>query len=731
MNDDNSSSSISNNNNNNININPYSILNIPNNASIEEIQKSYKLLSRSFHPDKQVQNREEAQQYFIKLKGAYDILIDPILKFVYDHFGYDGIIFIKRHTKLYEKLSILFKDDEGRSIHSSSIYYYDDNVQRAKILFEEAMQFYNFQTMSMKFNKPKITGSVKVNCNTTHSALLHEGIEPISLDVDGTNVSLSISQPDHHHSSQQQQQQQGGHKNVGVTLGASSSLQSKTGEGSTSGNISLEYEPVQGTEVHANVSTELNASTSKSNSQNKRQIKPKITIGSSRIMSNRTYVHTSLSAPLLSLFNFGISQKRLNDSDSNGQTVENSEKNDWLISLTTHRSLFEDKFRCTWISGISIPDTKLIYGMISISTSGKSKEEEEDDDDDSEDEDGGRHKNENQSRDDQQQNQQQRKKSTQNQVSKPTQYSLKLNIGMNHTPLQVSATKELSENQTGTVMCGFGPMGIDMRVLSTRIISKFCKLSLGVRHVAATGLSAIFQLERSGLNLSVPILVSTPMSREYAMKSIYVTLFMSLIDAVVGEHLNENDMLRKSNANGMNFDEMQIMTGKTLPVQTREDKLLEREKKRRDRAQQIQLMSRSASLKMEKEQSKEDGLVILSARYEVSGGESIDVTVALQFWVMNSCLHLPSMTKSNMLGFYDVRPEDNWQTDDSFWNRWSKIFKERMNGIKKHQDRSTVIPTLTVRYRYGKSVYEITIFDHEELSIPSISAMRLGGLYVS
>ncbi len=713
MNDDNSnqqdgSSSISN------NINPYAILNIPNDASLEDINKSYKLLSRSFHPDKQVQNRDEAQQYFIKLKGAYDILIDPILKFVYYHFGYDGIIFIKRHTKLYEKLCILLKDDEE---------YNDDNLQRAKILFQEAMQFYNFQTMSMKLNKPKITGSVKVNCNTTHSALLLEGVEPISLDVDGTHVSLSMSQP-------HQQQQHGGNKKIGMTLGASSSLQSKKGEGSTSGNISLEYEPVQGTEIHANVSTELNTSTSKSKMQkDKPQIEPKITIGSSRIMSDRTYVHASLSAPLFSLFNFGISQQRMNDSDNDGQIVENSDNNGWLVSLTTHRSLFDDKFRCTWISGISIPDTKLRYGMISISTSGKSKEDDEEEDDDSEEEDNTQQKqnDENQSKNDQQQ----RKKSTQNQVSKPTQYSLKLNIGMNHTPLQVSATKELSESQTGTVVCGFGPMGIDMRVLSTRIISKFCKLSLGVRHIAATGLSALFQLERSGVNLNVPILVSTSMSREYALKSIYVTLFMSLLDAVVGENLNENDLLRKTNTNRMNIDEMQIMTGKKISVQTHEDKLLEREKKRRDRLQQIQLMSRSASLKMEKEQSKEDGLVILLARYEVSGGESIDVTVALQFWVMNSSLHLPSMTKSNMLGFYDVRPEDNLQMDDSFWSRWSKIIKEYMNGMKNHQNRSAAIPTLTVRYRYGKGVYEVTVLDHEELSIPSTSAMRLGGLYVS
>ena len=60
---------------------PYAILNVSQNANLEEIQKSYKLLSRSFHPDKQPPGpqREAAQKYFIQLKGSYDILVDPVL----------------------------------------------------------------------------------------------------------------------------------------------------------------------------------------------------------------------------------------------------------------------------------------------------------------------------------------------------------------------------------------------------------------------------------------------------------------------------------------------------------------------------------------------------------------------------------------------------------------------------------------------------------------------------
>ena len=76
---------------------------------------------------------------------------------------------------------------------------------------------------------------------------------------------------------------------------------------------------------------------------------------------------------------------------------------------------------------------------------------------------------------------------------------------------------------------------------------------------------------------------------------------------------------------------------------------------KRVRMQQIELMSKTAEAKTRKEEMKDDGLVILMATYEVQDGDSIDVTIPLQFWVMNSALHLPPMSKSSMLGFCDVR----------------------------------------------------------------------------
>jgi hypothetical protein len=148
-------------------------------------------------------------------------------------------------------------------------------------------------------------------------------------------------------------------------------------------------------------------------------------------------------------------------------------------------------------------------------------------------------------------------------------------------------------------------------------------------------------------------------------------------------------------------------------------------------------MSKSAEAKMRKEELKDNGLVILMAKYEVNGGDSIDVTIALQFWVMNSSLHLPSMSKSNMLGFYDVRRETAVKMESGFWQAWREVLVERFvrrnTGIvqTQKQEDTTSTPTLTVRYRHDGSVYEITILDDEELSLPSRNAMKLGGAYVT
>lgn len=55
----------------------YTVLGVQRNAEISEIKKAYKKLSLKHHPDKNPNNKEEAEEIFKKISYAYQILSDP------------------------------------------------------------------------------------------------------------------------------------------------------------------------------------------------------------------------------------------------------------------------------------------------------------------------------------------------------------------------------------------------------------------------------------------------------------------------------------------------------------------------------------------------------------------------------------------------------------------------------------------------------------------------------
>ena len=66
----------------------YEILEIEKDASEQEIKLAYRRLAKKFHPDLN-QSDSKAKEKFIAIKNAYDTLIDPKKRLVYDQFGYD------------------------------------------------------------------------------------------------------------------------------------------------------------------------------------------------------------------------------------------------------------------------------------------------------------------------------------------------------------------------------------------------------------------------------------------------------------------------------------------------------------------------------------------------------------------------------------------------------------------------------------------------------------------
>ena len=65
----------------------YDILEVPRNASSDEIKKAYRRLALQFHPDKNPNNREQAEEKFKKIAKAYEVLSDPSRRAEYDRTG--------------------------------------------------------------------------------------------------------------------------------------------------------------------------------------------------------------------------------------------------------------------------------------------------------------------------------------------------------------------------------------------------------------------------------------------------------------------------------------------------------------------------------------------------------------------------------------------------------------------------------------------------------------------
>jgi len=69
----------------------YKVLGISRSASDKDIAKAYRKLALQYHPDKNPDDREGAEEQFKKVSEAYEILHDPEKKQIYDQHGKQGL----------------------------------------------------------------------------------------------------------------------------------------------------------------------------------------------------------------------------------------------------------------------------------------------------------------------------------------------------------------------------------------------------------------------------------------------------------------------------------------------------------------------------------------------------------------------------------------------------------------------------------------------------------------
>jgi hypothetical protein len=83
--------------------NYYQLLNISRSSTPLEIKKAYKKMSLELHPDKN--KSPTAAEDFARVKDAYDTLMDPDLRGVYNKFGPEGI----KRNRIFDETQLLIE----------------------------------------------------------------------------------------------------------------------------------------------------------------------------------------------------------------------------------------------------------------------------------------------------------------------------------------------------------------------------------------------------------------------------------------------------------------------------------------------------------------------------------------------------------------------------------------------------------------------------------------------
>ncbi|CAK9152539.1 unnamed protein product [Ilex paraguariensis] len=69
----------------------YKILQVDKNAKDEDLKKAYRKLAMKWHPDKNPNNKKDAEAKFKQISEAYEVLSDPQKRAIYDQYGEEGL----------------------------------------------------------------------------------------------------------------------------------------------------------------------------------------------------------------------------------------------------------------------------------------------------------------------------------------------------------------------------------------------------------------------------------------------------------------------------------------------------------------------------------------------------------------------------------------------------------------------------------------------------------------
>lgn len=142
----------------------YDVLGINKDATEKEIKNAYKKLARIWHPDKNIHQKELAQEKFKEISEAYQVLSDPEKRDTYDKIGTVNLEEMNNFNKHYRDFNFVSPDDLFRDLFKEEYYNYNtpftympmqmqkgENIEhKLKCTLED---LYNGKTKKFKINR--------------------------------------------------------------------------------------------------------------------------------------------------------------------------------------------------------------------------------------------------------------------------------------------------------------------------------------------------------------------------------------------------------------------------------------------------------------------------------------------------------------------------------------------------------------------------------------------------
>ena len=143
--------------------NYYDLLGVNKDASDDEIKKSYKKLAMKYHPDRNKNNKEDAEKKFKDISNAYNILSDKNKKQIYDQFGEEGLQggMGAGNFNPFSMFEEMFGNNQGFNFNMNHNNHNNNNKPEVKKIKISLNDLYIGKTMSFNITRTVLDESKK------------------------------------------------------------------------------------------------------------------------------------------------------------------------------------------------------------------------------------------------------------------------------------------------------------------------------------------------------------------------------------------------------------------------------------------------------------------------------------------------------------------------------------------------------------------------------------------